>query len=118
LNNRVNILIANKHYGLVKTGLNVQWVLDSGAQSGDGQKERCGERKLRTKEDYILSSSPLFVLLSGFLNLSQSKSSRRKAGQYNVAADGKTGRRKRGKKDKSQPERKQKRVGVKWDRGK
>jgi hypothetical protein len=104
---------------LVRTGLNVQWVLDSGAQSGDGQKRRCGERKLRAKEDYILSLSPLFVLLSGFLTVSQSKSSRRKAGQYNVTADGETGRRKRGgKRDKSQQERKKKWVGVKWDGGK
>jgi len=90
--------------------------LDSGAQNGDGQKERCGERKLRAKEDYILPPPvSLFVLLSGFLNVSQSKSSRRKAGQYNVTADGKTVRRKgKKKKIKSQTEGKQKRVGVKW----
>ena len=88
--NTVNIIIANKHYGLVRTGLKAQYVTDSGAQNGDGQNERCGERKLRAKEDYILSPSTLFVLLSGFLNVSQSKSSRRKAGQYNVTADGKT----------------------------
>jgi len=104
---------------LVRTGLNVQWVLDSGAQSGDGQKRRCGERKLRAKEDYILSLSPLFVLLSGFLTVSQSKSSRRKAGQYNVTADGKTGRRKRKKKGiKVSKKGKKKWVGVKWDGGK
>jgi hypothetical protein len=92
--------------------------LDSGAQSGDGQKERCGERKLRAKEDYILFFFPLFVLLSGFLNVSQSKSSRRKAGQYNVTADGKTGRRKEKKKKIKSARKETKKSGGKVGWGK
>jgi hypothetical protein len=87
------------------------WIV--GRKAEMRKKERCGGRKLRDKEDYILFSPALFVLLSGSLNVSQSKSSRRKAGQYNVTADGKTGKRKNEKKVKSQPERKQKEGGGK-----
>jgi len=79
------------------------------------ERGSCGLKRITFFSPLLL---PLFVLLSGFLNVSQSKSSRRKAGQYNVTADGKTARRKRKRKDKKSARKETKRGGGKVGWGK
>jgi hypothetical protein len=71
----------------------------------DEQRGSCGAKRI--------TSFFLFVLLSVFVTLSQSKSSRNrnKAAQYNVTFGQKNWKKKRNKDKKSQPEMKQKALG-------